>query len=84
MKEEKFTHSRKPCHRRVCGEFGNLRGQHNREKNRNKKHTDYVPNCNCQQRSSPDAEVRHQQAGSGQGGAGWIVGAQGKDRACMP
>ena len=32
MKEEKFPHSRKPSHRWVCGEFCNLRGQHNWEK----------------------------------------------------
>ena len=30
MKEEKFPHSRKSSHRRVFGEFWNLRGQHNR------------------------------------------------------
>ena len=31
-KEEKFPNSRKPSHRHVCGEFWNLRGQHNQEK----------------------------------------------------
>ena len=31
MKEEKFPHSRKSSHRRVCGEFWNLRRQHNWE-----------------------------------------------------
>ena len=31
MKEEKFPHSRKCSHRWVCGEFWNLRGQHNQE-----------------------------------------------------
>ena len=31
MKEENFPNSRKPSHRRVCGEFWNLRGQHNWE-----------------------------------------------------
>ena len=29
--KEKFPHSRKSSYRRVCGEFGNLRGQHNLE-----------------------------------------------------
>ena len=29
MKEEKFPNSRKPSHWQVCGEFWNLRGQHN-------------------------------------------------------
>ena len=37
MKEEKFPNSRKPSHRRVCGEFWNLRGQHNQEKKKKKK-----------------------------------------------
>ena len=37
MKEEKFPHSRKPSHRRVCGEFGGLRRQHNQEKKKKKK-----------------------------------------------
>ena len=30
MKEEKFPNTRKLSHWRVCGEFQNLRGQHNR------------------------------------------------------
>ena len=29
VKEEKFTHSRKPSHMCVCGKFWNLRRQHN-------------------------------------------------------
>ena len=37
VKQEKFPHSRKPSHRQVCGEFWNLRGQHNREKKKKKK-----------------------------------------------
>ena len=32
LKEKKFPHSRKPSHRRVRGDFWNLRGQHNQEK----------------------------------------------------
>ena len=36
LKEEKFPNTRKPSHRRVCGEFWNLRGQHNWEENINK------------------------------------------------
>ena len=28
---EKFPNSKKPSHWRVCGEYWNLRGQHNRE-----------------------------------------------------
>ena len=31
VKEETFPNSRKPSHWQVCGEFWNLRGQHNRE-----------------------------------------------------
>ena len=31
MKEEKFLNTRKPSHQRVCGEFWNLRVQHNWE-----------------------------------------------------
>ena len=37
MKEEKFPTSRKPSHRWVCGEFRNLRGQHNWEGKKKKK-----------------------------------------------
>ena len=36
MKEEKFPHIRNPVHRRVCGDFWNLRGQHNWGKKKNK------------------------------------------------
>ena len=31
IKEKKFSNTRKPSHQWVCGEFGNLRGQHNQE-----------------------------------------------------
>ena len=31
VKEEKFPNTRKPSYWQVCGEFWNLRGQHNRE-----------------------------------------------------
>ena len=37
LKEEKFPDTRKPSHRWVCGEFWNLRGQHNREKKKKMK-----------------------------------------------
>ena len=39
VKEEKFPNSKKSSHQRVCGEFWNLRGQHNREKLKKKKNT---------------------------------------------
>ena len=71
VKEEKFPHTRKPSHRRLCGEFWNLRGQHNREGK--KTPTDYVPNHNSQQRSSPDTHVHHQQAGAEQGVMGCML-----------
>ena len=68
MKEEKFPHNKQPSHWHVCGEFWNLRGQHNQEE---KKHpTEHVPNCNSLWRSSPDTHVCHQQVGAEQGGAG--------------
>ena len=36
VKEEKFPNTRKPSHGRVCGEFWNLRGQHNQEEKKKK------------------------------------------------
>ena len=33
---KKFPNTRKPSHQRVCGEFWNLRGQHNQEGKKNK------------------------------------------------
>ena len=36
MKEEKFPHSQKPSHKLICGEFWNLRGQHNQDKEKEK------------------------------------------------
>ena len=65
VKEEKFANTRKPSHQRICGEFWNLRGQHNWEE-KEKKPTEYTATHNSQQRSSPDAHVHHQQAGARQ------------------
>ena len=76
VKEEKFPNSRKPSHWQVCGEFWNLRGQHNRQEKKKKNthtHTEYAANCNSQQRSSPDARVGHKQPGAGQGGTGCML-----------
>ena len=73
VKEEKFPNTRKPSHGQVCGEFWNLRAQHNWEENKNKKSTDYVPNCNSQWRSSPDAPVCQQRAGAEQGSTGCML-----------
>ena len=75
LKEEMFPNTRKHSHRRVCGEFWNLRGQHNWEEKKKKKPTEYVPNCNSQQRSSPEVAqmwICHQRAGAEQGGVGGI------------
>ena len=72
-KEEKFPNSRKPSHRWVSGEFWNLRGQHNQEKEKKRKPTEYTPNHNCQQKSTPDARICHQQVGAGQGGASCML-----------
>ena len=36
LKEEKFPNTRKASHWQVCGEFWNLRGQHNEEEKLNK------------------------------------------------
>ena len=38
MKEEKVPNTRKPSHQWVCGEFWNLRGQHNGEEKINNTH----------------------------------------------
>ena len=38
VKEEKFPNTRKPSHGRVCGEFWNLRGQHNQEEKKKNTH----------------------------------------------
>ena len=69
MKEEKFPNRSKLSHQQVCEEFWNLRRQHNLEEKEKKKNTEYAPNCNCQQRSSPNTCVHHQRAVAGQGGA---------------
>ena len=59
VKDEKFLNTRKPSHQRVCGEFWNLRGQHNWEKlkkkktKQNKTPTEDVPNLTA----TPSGEV---------------------------
>ena len=75
---KKFPNSRKPSHEWVCGEFWNLRGQHNweEEKKKTKKHTEYAPNPNFQWRSSPDAHIRPPQVGARQGGGGCMFGVR--------
>ena len=65
VKKEKFPHNRNPSHRWICGEFWNLRGQHNWE-GKKKTKTEYMPNHNCQQRVSPEAHNCYQQVGAGQ------------------
>ena len=71
MSEEKFPNTRKPSQWQACGEFWDLREQHNRE---GKKKTPQ----NMHLTTTPSAElaqtlIRHQQAGAGQGGTGCIA-----------
>ena len=73
MKEEKFLNTRKASHQWVCGEFWNPRVQNNLEEKKKTKPTNYTPNHNSQQRSSPDAHIGHQQAGAEQGGASCML-----------
>ena len=42
VKEEKFPNTRKPSHQRVCGEFWNLRGQHNWEEKKKEKQNTHI------------------------------------------
>ena len=66
--KEKFPNTRKPSHWQVYGEFWNLRGQHNRERGKKQKTTEYAPNCNSQQRSSPEICIHYHEVGAEQGG----------------
>ena len=63
MKEEKLPNTRKPSHQWVCGEFRNLRGQHNQERKITHTHihthTEYALNHICQWRSSPDTIMHY-------------------------
>ena len=70
--KEKFPKTRKASHQWACGEFWNLRGEHNQEgkKKKKEKYTDYMSNGNSQWRSSPDARICLQRAGAEKGGAG--------------
>ena len=53
IKNEKFPNSRKPSRQRVCGEFWNLRGQHNQEGKQTNKQK---PQIMCPTRT-PSGEV---------------------------
>ena len=76
MKEESFQTVGKPLTGRSVESFGISEGNttRKRKEENNNNNTEYVRN-GCQQRSSPDARVGHQQAGAGQGGMGCIIGA---------
>ena len=76
MKEESFQTVGKPLTGRSLGSFGISESSttRRRKEENNNNNTEYVPN-GCQQRSTPDAWVLHQQAGAGQGGMGCIIGA---------
>ena len=54
LKEEMFPNTRKHSHCQVCGEFWNLRGQHNQEEKLKKKLklTNYMPYSNSQHLAS--------------------------------
>ena len=41
--KEKFPNTRKPFHQQICGEFWNLRGQHNQKKKKERKKTQNSP-----------------------------------------
>ena len=43
VKEEKFPNSREPSHRQICGEFWNLRGQHNWERKKKTPQNTHLP-----------------------------------------
>ena len=62
VKEETFPNIRKPSHQWVCGEFWNLRGQHNQEGKKQSPQNMCLKH-NSQQRNNPDAPVCHQQLG---------------------
>ena len=56
--KEKIPHNKKPSHRRVCGEFWNLRRQNNLEVGGGGgggvgEPTEYMPNCNCGKENFP-------------------------------
>ena len=74
VKEEKFPNTRKPSHWQVCGEFWNLRGQHNQEE-RKKKNPQFTHLTTTPSRevASPDARVCQQWVGAEQGGMGCML-----------
>ena len=63
VKKEKLPNTRRPSYQQVCVEFWNLREQDNQEGGKKKKPTEYVPNCNFQWRSSPDALSTNREQG---------------------
>ena len=73
VKEEKFPNSRKPSHWWVCGEFWNLRGQHNREGENTHTHT-HTHTQNTRLTTTPSREVTQTPTSTaGQGGAGCML-----------
>ena len=71
MKEEKVSKQQETLSGGSVGSFGISEGNITR-RGRKKNPTEYAPNHNSQQRTSPDAPVRHQRAWAGQGGTGCI------------
>ena len=66
-----FQTPRNPLTRGSVGSFGISEG--NITGRGKKKKTEYMPNRNSQGRSSPDARICHQQAGTEQGGVGCML-----------
>ena len=64
VKEEMFSHNRKPSHRQVNREFLNLRGKHNPKKKK-KIMTEFAPNGNYKLRSGSHTRVCLQAASGG-------------------
>ena len=76
MQEEKFPNSRKPSHRQVCGEFWNLRGQHNWEVKKKKQKNTTTTTQNTHLTATVSEEVAQRLASA--------TSEQGLDREAWP
>ena len=72
IKEEKVPNSRKPSHRQVCGEFWNLRGQHNWEEKK-KKNQNMRPTATGNREVAQTLVSAASEQGLDWGGAGCIA-----------
>ena len=74
MKEENFPNSRKSPHEQVCGEFWNLRGQHNWEEKMDKLNPQITGPTTTPKGKVAQTRIGHQQEpGAGQGGMGCML-----------